>query len=125
MNLSLTKVGVPALRQVLPLLAAGFGALLLALALNAGLGIVAAAAGAALLDARGDALVVDLTLLGFLLPICLAVSARFFPLYLGLRPAPAAGLRAALSLLLLGTAARGLVPLLPASRPGAGQNSAT
>jgi uncharacterized protein involved in response to NO len=107
----------PALRQVLPLLAAGFGALLLALALNAGLGIVAAATGAPILDLRGEALAVDLALLGFLLPICLAVSARFFPLYLGLRPAPAAGLRAALALLVLGMAARGLALALPPTRP--------
>lgn len=107
----------PALRQVLPPLVAGFGAFLCALALNAALGLLAAAAGMPLLAAPGAALVTDTLLLGFLVPVSLAVSARFFPLYLGLRPAPPAGLRAALGLLLAGVALRALATILPGARP--------
>jgi uncharacterized protein involved in response to NO len=107
----------PALRQVLPLLAAGFGAFLFALALNAALGLLAAAAGTPLLPAPGAGLVAEALLLGFLVPVSLAVSTRFFPLYLGLRPAPPAGLRAALGLLLAGLALRALAIVLPGARP--------
>ena len=103
----------PAFRQIQPLLTGAFLALLLGLALNALLGLEAALARRPVLTAH-DLIVVDVLLVGFLVPISVAVSARFFPLYLGLRPASARGLRVTLGLLLAGVGGRVLAMSMPA-----------
>jgi uncharacterized protein involved in response to NO len=101
--------------QIKPLLVTGLAVLEGALLFDAGLGIVTAAAAAPVLPPAASVAVTILLLQGFLTPVSLAMSARFLPLYLGLRPAPAPALRLALGLLLVGLTARladpALVPL--------------
>jgi len=78
-----TRLG---LSPVLPYFVLGFFSLLASLLLNA-LGLAAAAAtGAALVPAPWQPLLIHLTFFGFLVPLSLAMSARTFPLYLGVRP---------------------------------------
>jgi len=85
----------PPLRQrsgllpVLPYLATGFAALWLALAVNAVLTLQAAFDGSPVIPSVGDEVVVHLGLVGFLLPVSVAVSVRSFPLFLWLKvPSP-------------------------------------
>ena len=94
--LTMTMRSGPPLRQrpglvaVLPYLVASFAALLLAMAVNAAAAVVSAGAGSALLPDWGDRISTTLGLVGFLTSASIAVSARTFPLFLGLRvPSPA------------------------------------
>jgi uncharacterized protein involved in response to NO len=83
-----------ALRSVLPYLLLAFGSLWLSLALNL-VGLVGAAdSPLALVTAPWQPLVLHLALLGFLVPICVAMSVRTFPLYLRVRVPAAGALRA-------------------------------
>lgn len=98
--------------HIQPLLLAGLASLLVALLFDTGLGVLAAATARPLLLPAANGAVVLLLLLGFLTPVSLAMSARFLPLYLGLRPAPALALRLALGLLLIGLVMRLIGPAL-------------
>jgi uncharacterized protein involved in response to NO len=118
----------PALQQragivpVLPYLVLAFASLWLSLALNlAGL-VSAASAGAALVAAPWQPLLLQLGLVGFLVPVCLAVSVRTFPLYLRVRVPPTRGLWAVWAVLLAGLVLR-LAALLgaPLAVDGGGQ----
>ncbi len=99
------------LLPVLPYLVLAFTSLLVALALNLG-GLVALGAppGGApwlpLVPAPWDPLLVHLGLMGFLVPISLAMSVRTFPLYLRVQVPNTAALRATFAVLLVGLALR-------------------
>lgn len=67
-------------RQVLPFLLTAFGALWLAHALNLA-GLIALAGGVTTTGYRLNSLALALALHGFLLPICIGMSARLFPLH--------------------------------------------
>ena len=94
----------PGLVQVLPYLVVSFSAFWLAMAANAVLVASAAAEGAAALPGTGDGLVVHLGLVGFLVPISVAVSARTLPLFLWLRVPSTRSLNLAFALFLIGLA---------------------
>jgi len=73
---------------VLPFFAIAFGALAIA-AMNNLVGVAqAASTTSGLVPASGDNLNVTLGLLGFLVPVALAMSARSLPMYAGLEPFP-------------------------------------
>jgi uncharacterized protein involved in response to NO len=101
--------GRAGLIQVLPLLVAGWIALVLALAVNAYGTVVAAltvlpgeSAAVLLVPPSIDTAVVRLALLGWIVPIAIAFSARNFPLFIGTRVPSGRHLRWGLSLLLAG-----------------------
>ncbi len=79
----------PALLAFLPYALVGLLCFWLALALNAVGGIGLLQTGQALLPGTVDALITQLGLFGFLIPLALGMSVRVLPLYLGLRPLPA------------------------------------
>jgi uncharacterized protein involved in response to NO len=100
-----------ALAPVVPYLALAFGSFWVALALNlVGLAALAPPAGgvawAPLVGGPEQPLLVHLGLVGFLVPICLAVSVRTFPLYLRVRVPATRGLGLAFALLVAGLALR-------------------
>jgi uncharacterized protein involved in response to NO len=109
----------PALWGVLPLLAIAYAALALAAAVNL-VNVVQAALGApaGLVPAAGDNLNVTLGLLGFLVPMALAMSARSLPMYAGLEPFPRRVLRPAAAVYLLGLILSALGALAPAAPGG-------
>ncbi len=72
---------------VLPFIACAFGSLAIASCVNL-LNVLAAAAGGGLVPAAGDDLNVTLGLLGFLVPMALAMSAQSLPMYAGLEAFP-------------------------------------
>jgi uncharacterized protein involved in response to NO len=81
----------PQVQKALPFLAGVFASLALATMVN--LSNVIQASGqriVGLVPARGDAINVTLGLLGFLVPMALAMSAQTLPLYAGLEPFPRA-----------------------------------
>ena len=110
--LAATARGGPPLRQrpglvpVLPYLVVAFVALWLALAANAVLTIAAAWSLDPLVSFRGDSLVVQMGLAGFLVPVSVAMSARSFPLFLWLRVPSSSALRLSLVPFLVGLALR-------------------
>jgi uncharacterized protein involved in response to NO len=79
----------PALQKVVPFLAGIFASLALAALINL-VNVLHASAGqpAGLVPAADDALNVSLGLLGFLVPMALAMSAQTLPMYAGLEPFP-------------------------------------
>lgn len=79
----------PALQKVAPLLVGVFASLGLAAIINL-INVAHASAGpiAGLVPATGDAMNVTLGLLGFLVPMALAMSAQTLPMYAGLEPFP-------------------------------------
>jgi uncharacterized protein involved in response to NO len=96
----------PGYTHVLPWLVLVFASFLVGLALNlAGL-VAAAASPLALVPAPWQPLVLLLGLYGFLVGICVAMSARTFPLYLRVRVAPTATVNGLLGVFLLGLLAR-------------------
>lgn len=80
----------PALRTVLPFIVIAFVSLALAPLVNAAnlVTLVAAPPPVGIIPATGDALNVTLGLLGFLVPMALAMSARSLPMYAGLEAFP-------------------------------------
>ncbi|HLH26565.1 MAG TPA: hypothetical protein VK066_28930 [Chloroflexota bacterium] len=99
------------LLPVLPYLVLAFTSLLVALVLNlAGLLVVGAPAPGALwqplVPAPWDPLLVHLGLIGFLVPISLAMSVRTFPLYLRVKVPSTPALRATFAALLAGLVLR-------------------
>jgi uncharacterized protein involved in response to NO len=90
---------------VIPFAATFFASLLLALVVNA-VGLVAVARTTGLVPATADWAVVYLGLVGMLVPIVAAVSARTFPLYLRLRVPPLRELYAVFGLYLVGLVLR-------------------
>jgi uncharacterized protein involved in response to NO len=92
----------PALVSMLPLLVAALGSLGLAALINAINTMQAAIQPSALVPPIGDELDVSLGLLGFLIPIALAMSARSLPMYAGLEAFPQRILWPASALYLLG-----------------------
>jgi uncharacterized protein involved in response to NO len=94
-----TRTGLVA---VLPFALAFFVAMLLGLAINALALVSAVAAESALLPASANWTIVHLGLVGMLVPISAAISARTFPLYLRLRVPPGRALHAIFALFLLG-----------------------
>ncbi|HEY7782715.1 MAG TPA: hypothetical protein VIC85_21150 [Ktedonobacterales bacterium] len=106
----------PALWSILPFVAGAFVALGLAGLVNAANVFAAAATPTGIVPPAGDDLNVTLGLFGFLIPLALAMSARFLPMYAGLDAfprgmlAPLAGAYlAGLALFAAGTAG-GLAP---------------
>ncbi len=103
----------PGVLQVLPLLAVSMAGLALALAID-GAGAVAAGAAVLVADARApdawlvpaavDAAAVQVALLGWIVPVAVAFSARNYPLFVRTRPTTAAALRGGLALLVAGVA---------------------
>lgn len=79
----------PALLAFLPYALTGLLSFWLALALNAVEGVGLLQTGQTLLPGTADAIVVQLGLFGFLIPLALGMAVRVLPLYLGLRPLPA------------------------------------
>ncbi len=77
----------PAFTQVLPLFVTAFAALALAALVNL-VNMFQVASSSALIPATGDTLDVTLGLLGFLVPMALAMSARALPMYAGLEAFP-------------------------------------
>jgi uncharacterized protein involved in response to NO len=80
--------GRTALWSVLPFFAGAFASLGLAAVVNAANMVAAAGAVTVLVPASGDTLNVTLGLLGFLVPMALAMSARSLPMYAGLDAFP-------------------------------------
>ena len=76
-----------AFRGILPFLGGAFAALTLAALMNLG-NVVQAAASDGLVQGQGDNLNITLGLLGFLVPVALAMSARSLPMYAGLEGFP-------------------------------------
>jgi uncharacterized protein involved in response to NO len=77
----------PAFRSILPFLVGAFCSLSLAAIINL-LDMLQAATGGGFVSGVGDNLNVTLGLLGFLVPIALAMSARSLPMYAGLEAFP-------------------------------------
>jgi uncharacterized protein involved in response to NO len=93
-------------RQVAPHLLVAFGSYWAAHAL-AGIGLALAAwRGTAVLDSRLDRAIILLASYGFLWPVCIAMSARLFPLHLRTPPPRHGILRASLACTAGGTALR-------------------
>lgn len=93
-------------RQVAPYLVVAFGSFLVASALTGGGLVVAGWSGVALFDARLDRAIIFLAAYGFLWPICVAMSARLFPLHLRTAMPRHGLLRASLACALGGLALR-------------------
>ena len=102
-----TRVGLLA---VLPFAFAFFAALIVGLSANVALGAAAAAAGTGLIPGVADRSAVHLGLVGMLVPISAAISARTFPLYLRLRVPPRGELHAVFGVFLVGFVLRALTP---------------
>jgi uncharacterized protein involved in response to NO len=103
---------------VIPFAATFFASLLLALVVNA-VGLVTEARTTGLVSGATDWTVVHLGLVGMLVPIAAAVSARTFPLYLRLRVPPRRELYAVFGLYLIGLLLRStsVLDLTPALQP--------
>jgi uncharacterized protein involved in response to NO len=103
--------GRAGLVAVLPFALAFFVALLLGLAANTLLLLAIVGRGSPFLAAGADWQLVHLGLIGMLVPISAAISARTFPLYLRLRVPPGGELYVLFGLLLVGFLLRASTPL--------------
>lgn len=101
----------PAFQGTFPLMAVAFCSLGLASIVNL-VNVVQASAAAGLIGETGDYLNVTLGLLGFLLPMALAMSVRSLPMYAGLEAFPSSAIRSLSLVYIVGLALMCLSKLL-------------